>query len=161
MSTQNTTKHLLNEDEIKCALSQYFKDKCWEIISVQYGNKKGIDFEAKKDKLRWKIEVKSEYERPQANRNSFLEVWGEILTRMDNPEMDNTETHYGVAFPDTKRYRELCEQITSEAKKRIRVFILFFKIEGNVLKEIDLLSWNGDQDIKVPPPFENFGVNKV
>ena len=153
---QEQTKPLLNEDEIKCVLDKFFRENGWEIVGIKYGNNEGVDFEAKNDKLYWKIEVKSEYKRTQANRNSFLEVWGEILTRMDK-----ANTYYGVAFPDIERYRYLCSNITPEAKKRIKVFILFFKIEEHVLQEIDLLSWDENNKIEVPLPFRNFGKNEV
>ena len=143
------------EDEIKDIFKNYFEKRGWKITALNKGNKRGVDFEAKKDNLCWKIEVKSEYKSQQTTNSSFLQVWGEILQRMDS-----CDTYYGVAFPDTQLYRQLCEKITSEAKKRIKVFILFVKIEKHELKDIDLISWNEeDKNIPVPLPFKNFGLN--
>ena len=150
-----TITYCVHEDEVKSFLVDFFKKNGWEILNVKYGHEKGVDFEAQKGNLRWKIEVKSEYKKTQANRNSFLGVWGEILTRIDDDKI-----YYGIAFPDTQRYRELYAQITPKARKRVKIFVLFCKIEKHALKNINIFSWseNENKDIEVPPPFETKDV---
>ena len=148
MNTTNATGSLIKEDEIKSVLVQFFEQNGWD-TEVHNGLEHGVDFQARKDDLCWKIEVKSEYKRDAANNNSFLYVLGQILMRMDSPN-----TYYGIALPKTEKYESLCAKIPQEAKKRTNIFVLIVDI--NTPSTIEIIPC-----CKVPSPFKTFGVIEV
>ena len=147
-ATNDATDSLVKEDAIKSVLAQFFEQNGWE-TEVHKDREHGVDFQAQKDDLCWKIEVKSEYEKNEVNYNSFLYVLGQIIMRMDSPN-----TYYGIAFPKTEQYEKLCAKIPQEAKERIRIFI--FIIDIDTPNTIEIIPW-----CKVPSPLKTFGVNKV
>jgi hypothetical protein len=108
-----------SEDYIKQKIHKYLTDNGWE-VDVAYGKKGGIDILAKKEALRWVIEVKGCGSRPPMRNNYFLTVLGETLQRMDC-----NETRYSIAFPDMEKFRRLWNELPNLAKERTKIDCIF------------------------------------
>lgn len=108
-----------SEDYIKQKIHKYLTDNGWE-VDVAYGKKRGIDILAKKEALRWVIEVKGCGSRPPMRNNYFLTVLGETLQRMDC-----NETRYSIAFPDMEKFRRLWNELPNLAKERTKIDCIF------------------------------------
>ncbi|MGA2762960.1 MAG: hypothetical protein ABSG17_06315 [Spirochaetia bacterium] len=114
------------EDQVKKLLVRWLTKNGHE-AQVAYGNKHGVDIEARKGRGRWLIEAKGIGSRPAMRVNYFLSAIGEILQRMDD-----REAKYSVAFPDDDQFRGLWERLPALAKERMKLSALFVDSKGIV-----------------------------
>ncbi len=90
------------------------------LVEEKPGHIHGCDICAIKGEMTWVIEIKGEgSSRPMYN-NFFLQVLGEILQRMDNPNVK-----YSIAFPDHEKYRRLWNELPKLAKERTKISAIF------------------------------------
>lgn len=119
----------LSEDEIKVMLRAWLEAQDYN-VRVMMGKDRGIDIDARRNNIRWIIEVKGAGSRPQMRVNYFLAMLGEVLQRMDDPT-----AKYSIALPDMEQFRRLWQRLPTLAKERTQVTALFIDREGNVFTE--------------------------
>lgn len=122
------TNDNLSEDEVKHLLEKWLVSKGWQ-VEVAWGHKQGVDIEARRGNMRWIIEVKGCGSRQPMRVNYFLGGLGELLQRMDKPEVE-----YSIAFPDMQQFRGLWGRLPSLAKARTGISALFVAASGNVVR---------------------------
>lgn len=127
---KNHDVEALSEDEIKEVLVDWLSNQGWK-CHVAWGNRPGIDIEARRAKERWIIEVKGPGSRPPMRVNYFLGILGETLQRMDDPN-----ARYSIALPELPQYRGLWERLPSLAKVRTTITMLFVDSRGNVVEAV-------------------------
>lgn len=88
----------LSEDNVKLAVTICLRQEGWE-VETKWGQERGIDLVATRDKQRLILEAKGEGSRNQMRVNYFLGSLGELLQRMDTPG-----TTYGLALPAHRQF---------------------------------------------------------
>jgi hypothetical protein len=119
-------KHMSSEDRIKAVVGSWLKRQGWQ-VNVAWGNGHGIDIDARRGKESWIIEAKGTGTTDQSRANSFLQILGEILQRMDSPE-----ARYSIALPSHPQYRRLWQNLPTLAKARIDVTVLWIDENLNI-----------------------------
>ena len=97
---------------------------------MAWGGSRGVDVEAKRDQERWLIEAKGSGAHPQARKNYFLAILGQILCTMEDPK-----AKYSIALPDLPQFRKLWTKLPNEAKARTRITALFVDEIGEVTED--------------------------
>ena len=123
---KNHDVEALSEDEIKQCLVAELRRQGWE-SDVAWGNRQGIDIDARRGRERWIIEVKGPGSRPPMRVNYFLAILGELLQRMDDPD-----ARYSLALPDLPQFRRLWERLPDLAKKRTGIGAIFVSKDGRI-----------------------------
>lgn len=126
MENVSSALGFMREDFVKESLKQWLTSDGWT-TNIAWGKTQGIDVEAKKAGGRWLIEAKGEGVIPQACRNSFFTVLGDILQRMNDPT-----AKYSIALPDTKVFRNLWQRLPTTAKDRLQLSLLLVDDQGKV-----------------------------
>jgi hypothetical protein len=116
----------LSEDGIKKVLDSWLRADGWE-TKIAWGNKQGIDIDARRGSERWIIEAKGPGSRQPMRVNYFIGILGETLQRMSEPK-----ARYSIAFPDIEQYRRLWERLPKLAKSRTRISMILVSKEGGV-----------------------------
>lgn len=116
----------MSEEDVKRNVKKWLEADGWD-VGVNWEHGRGIDIEAKRGNERWVIEAKGSGSRNPIKHIYFLTVLGETLQRMDDPE-----THYGIALPDTYKFRKLWTRLPDLAKSRMRIKALFVGAGGNI-----------------------------
>lgn len=126
----------LSEDEIKSVLNDWLMADGWQ-TEVAWGHRPGIDIKARKNDLRWVIEVKGPGSRPPMRVNYFLAILGETLQRMNDDQ-----AQYSIALPDLPQYHGLWERLPRLAKERTGISMLFVNENKHIkhLKEVDAIN---------------------
>ena len=125
---------VLQEDVVKRKLRSWLGVQGYKRVDVAMGKKHGADIVAQNDSGKWIIEVKGCGSRRPMRVNYFLAVLGEILQRMNEDEYGKN-AKYSIAFPDMKQYRDLWKKLPPQAKKRLKISVLFVKNNGQVAEE--------------------------
>ncbi len=100
------------------------------LVEEKPGHIHGSDICARKGEMTRIIEIKGEgSSRPMYN-NFFLLVLGEILQRMDDPNLK-----YSVAFPDHEKYRRLWNELPRLANERTKITAIF-TMENDQIDEV-------------------------
>jgi len=125
---EGSGKPVLNmpEEEVKRNVENWLKASGWD-VQVNWGAGRGIDIEARRGNQRWVIEAKGSGSSKPTKNTHFSVLLGEALQRMDDPY-----TRYGIAFPDTNRYRKLWAKLPALAKSRLRLEVLFVRSDGRI-----------------------------
>ena len=92
---ENGQSEIPSEDKVKRSLKAWLEASGWE-VSVIWGRAHGIDLEAKRNGQRWIIEAKGCGSRNPMRVNYFLGILGELLQRMDDPDV-----RYSIALHAT------------------------------------------------------------
>lgn len=116
----------LSEEEIKQVLKDYLEEEGWS-CTIAWGHMQGVDIEAKRKEERWRIEVKGPGSRQPMRVNYFIGILGEILQRMDAPNV-----RYSIALPDMKQYRGLWHRLPKLAKERTKIDLLLVDATGKI-----------------------------
>lgn len=116
----------MSEEDVKRNVKKWLEAAGWD-VGVDWEHGRGIDIEAKRGKERWVIEAKGSGSRNPIKHIYFLTVLGETLQRMDDPD-----THYGIALPDTNKFRKLWTRLPDLAKSRMRIKALFVGSGGKI-----------------------------
>lgn len=116
----------MSEEDVKRNVKKWLEADGWD-VGVDWEHGRGIDIEAKRGNERWVIEAKGSGSRNPIKHIYFLTVLGETLQRMDDPD-----THYGIALPDTSKFRKLWTRLPDLAKSRMRIKALFVGAGGNI-----------------------------
>ncbi len=116
----------LSEDKAKDILNDWLCNDNWQ-TEIAFGNKRGADIIATKESAKWIIEVKGTASRPPMFNNYFLQIIGEILQRMDNPNVK-----YSIAFPNNQKFRRLWNELPVEAKRRLNISMLVVHSDGKI-----------------------------
>src|SRR5258708_5583166 len=123
---ENGQSEITSEDKVKRSLKAWLEASGWE-VSVIWGRAHGIDLEAKRNGQRWIIEAKGCGSRNPMRVNYFLGILGELLQRMDDPDV-----RYSLALPDTHQFRRLVPPLPQLAKARTTISALFVSPSGKV-----------------------------
>jgi|GraSoi2013_100cm_1033763.scaffolds.fasta_scaffold67506_2 hypothetical protein len=123
---ENGQSEIPSEDKVKRSLKAWLEASGWE-VSVIWGRAHGIDLEAKRNGQRWIIEAKGCGSRNPMRVNYFLGILGELLQRMDDPDV-----RYSIALPDMQQFRRLWQRLPQLAKARTTISALFVSPSGKV-----------------------------
>lgn len=115
----------VRKTEKKC-LETYLSSWGWEVVPA-WGFTRGIDIEAKRGQDRWVIEMEGRTNSGDSLANSFNSVLGKVLQRMDDPN-----SKYSVALPDSKQFRRLWKRLPELVKNRTGITALFVDQAGIV-----------------------------
>lgn len=116
----------LHEEDIKKIFNDYLQQNGWE-TRVAWGKLHGIDIEAFRGNERWVIEVKGCGSRNPMRVNYFLAILGETFQRMDDEN-----THYSIALPDTQQFRNLWNRLPKLAKQRTGIDAIFVSTDSKI-----------------------------
>ena len=122
-----STNDNLSEDDVKRSIEKWLVRDGWQ-VQVAWGHERGIDIRARQVSKHWIIEVKGGGSLQPMRVNYFLSALGELLQRMDNPDVS-----YSIAFPDIQQFRRLWERLPTLAKSRTGISALFVGVDGNVV----------------------------
>jgi hypothetical protein len=128
-SKPNNIEGHLSEDDVKRHLEKWLTEQGWQ-VQVAWGHTPGADILAKRDAQRWIIEAKGQGSLNAMRVNYFLGVIGELLQRMNDPEVS-----YSIALPDLQQFRNLWSRLPDLAKQRTKISILFVDEQGNVVHD--------------------------
>ena len=120
----------LSEYKLKGHLEKWLHEQDWK-SDIAWGNARGADIVATRDRERWVIEVKGIGSRPPMRVNYFLAILGETLQRMDDPR-----AKYSIALPDVQQFRNLWQRLPHIAKERTEITALFVSEDGSVTEDI-------------------------
>ena len=120
----------ISEKIIKNILSNYLNSHGWT-PKIFWGVSHGIDIEAMAGKNHWIIQVKGAGLFHPIIINNFLLALGEILQRMDDPNVK-----YSVALPDKEQFRRLWDRLPDLAKSKLGITALFVNPEGKVEEKL-------------------------
>jgi hypothetical protein len=119
----------LTEDSIKTVLRDRLREQ-GRHVATAWGKSSNIDIEARRENVRWVIEVKGRGSRPEMRVNFFLGVLGEILQRKTDPG-----AKYSAALPDLEQCRRLWARLPDLAKSRTGRSALFIDDRGNITEQ--------------------------
>jgi hypothetical protein len=115
----------ITEDEVKRAVAAHLEAQGYT-VQVAWGGTRGIDIDARRGSERIVLEAKAEVALQPQQVNYFLNVLGELVQRMDDPE-----ARYGLALPDNRQYRGLVGRLPAYARDRLRLLVFFARQEGD------------------------------
>jgi hypothetical protein len=121
----------LSDKRMKQILEAYLVSLGWK-PEIAWGHTHGVDINGLCGSRHWIIEVKGSEPNNLTPVNSFVEMLGQVLQRMDDPACK-----YSVAFPDLEQYRRLWERLPALAKNKTGITALFVNPAGRV-SEISL-----------------------
>ena len=122
-----TSRHALQEDEVKALLDEWLKAAGWR-TRIAWGKERGVDIEAvNQNGDRWLIEVKGCGSRQAMRTNYYLAILGESLQRMDDPT-----ARYSIALPDMAQFHGLWDRLPRLAKDRTGLTMLFVGAGGQI-----------------------------
>jgi len=129
-----TTKNALNgpsEDDVKRAIQKKLESEGWT-VQVAWGNARGIDIVATRERERWVIECKGPGSLPPMQNNYFVGVIGELLQRMSDEK-----AKHSLAFPDLPKFRRLWIQLPTVAKRRLGLTCFFVSSDQYVAEVLE------------------------
>ena len=128
---------MIKEKFVKNSVIEWLKKNQWKITATTYRTH-GIDIKANRRGAQYIIECKGETKSPNV---SYNESFGQIISEMTHKNIISEMTHksksntnyYGLAFPDTKRYRELFEKkLPDSVRKKLKLRLIFVSQERNI-----------------------------
>lgn len=119
----------ISEKFVAAKIINWLENKNWKISPITH-KLYGVDIKANKNGDQYLIECKGE---TKSSNVSFNEIFGQIISRMIHKSDTN---YYGIAFPDTKRYRDLIRnKLPDPVRKKLKLRIIFVN-ETGIVREI-------------------------
>jgi hypothetical protein len=108
------------EDLVQTVVKEHLEAEGFR-VATSPGRGHGIDIDARhRDGRRWVIEAKGGLGYGPQQANYFLNVLGQIVTRMGDPD-----ARYGIALPRNQQYKRLVERLPSYARKRLGLTVFW------------------------------------
>jgi hypothetical protein len=124
-ASDESASERVTEDEVKAAVKAWLEAAGWTVV-VAWGRQRGIDIDARRGPERLIIEAKGEALPGPQQVNYFLNAFGEIVQRMDDPV-----ARHGLALPDHRQYRGLVDRLPALARERLRLDVFFVRRSGS------------------------------
>lgn len=121
------------EDDVKRAMKTWLTSQGYLDIEVQLGTRQGYDVECKHpiSGKRFLIECKGEATTGNQHRRSWPNVASAILTSLNETEKLENINIVGMAFPDTKEYRNRMSSL-QVFRKRQSIFVFWVAEDDQV-----------------------------
>jgi len=108
------------EDDVKKAMEKWLKGKGYLAVRISIGTRQGYDVEGVHPitNRRLVIECKGEAQIGNQHHRSWGNVATAILTSINETEEPIKSNDVGIAFPDTKEYRERMKLLQNFCKRQ-------------------------------------------
>ena len=122
------------EDDVKRAMDSWLKTQDYSDVKVRFGTRQGYDIEGKHPTSgkRLVIECKGEAATGDQHHRSWTNVASAMLTALNETEELENANDVGLAFPDTKEYRNRM-RLLRDLCKRQNIFVYWVDGNGQVV----------------------------
>lgn len=123
----------ISEDDVKNAMAAWLKSKNYVDVEARLGTRRGYDVEGKHPDSGKKVVIECKGEASTGNQHSrsWTNVASAILTSINEIENLEKTNEVGMAFPDTKEYRDRMQSLQAYCKRQ-NIFVYWVSQNGQV-----------------------------